>query len=130
MAPKNKTVIMRARISGTRNGADWPHPGEEITLPADEADALLANGMAATTETATALGGVETATTGNQPLRLTAAEAKAAADEQAAAKAREAAAQQEAAAKQAEDQAKENKAAADAEAKAATEAEKKAAAKK
>jgi len=27
-------VTMLAHLSGTRNGADWPEAGEEVTLPA------------------------------------------------------------------------------------------------
>jgi len=37
---------MRAYISGTRDGADWPKPGERVTLPADEGSALVAAGLA------------------------------------------------------------------------------------
>lgn len=39
-------VIMQARISGTRDGEDWPAPGESIDLPDDEAVQLLATGQA------------------------------------------------------------------------------------
>lgn len=39
-------VKMVARISGTRNGADWPAPGEVADVPADEAAALVAAGLA------------------------------------------------------------------------------------
>lgn len=43
----NKTVKMLVRISGTRDGKDWPAPGETISLPDDEADLLIRNGQAA-----------------------------------------------------------------------------------
>lgn len=39
-------VTMKARITGTRNGADWPAPGETVDLPNDEAELLVANGLA------------------------------------------------------------------------------------
>lgn len=122
MAEKKITVRLVGKISGTRDGKEWPAPGETIALPEDEANALLASGIAVKpdTETATAAGTVETATTrGNQPLRVTAAEAKAAADAQALAKAQADADAQAAAAKLLEEQAKQTKADADAEAKAA-----------
>lgn len=38
-------VKMRRQISGTRDGQDWPAPGEEINLPDDEAVTLLGQGM-------------------------------------------------------------------------------------
>ncbi|MHA7275362.1 hypothetical protein ACX80O_02345 [Arthrobacter sp. Hz1] len=91
MAEKNKKVRMVARISGTRDGKDWPAPGESISLPEEEALALLANGMAvdpSIDETATTPGGVETATTaGNRSVREATA-SKAAADKQAAERAK------------------------------------------
>lgn len=126
MAEKNKTVRMVARISGSRDGKDWPAPGETIDLPEAEANQLLLNGMAVlpdVAETATPSGNVETATTarGNQSLK----QAKADADAQAAAKAQADAAAAEAAAKLLEEQAAKTAA----EAKAQAEAEKKAAAK-
>lgn len=37
-------VTMKARISGTRNGQDWPAPGEQIDLPEAEARAMEALG--------------------------------------------------------------------------------------
>lgn len=40
-------VVMRARISGTRNGVDWPAPGEVVELPDAEAVDMLAAGLAA-----------------------------------------------------------------------------------
>lgn len=39
-------VKMVARISGTRNGEDWPAPGEVADVSADEAAALIAAGLA------------------------------------------------------------------------------------
>ena len=44
-------VKMRHQMSGTRDGADWPAPGEEIALPAEEAAALCGNGMAEPVDT-------------------------------------------------------------------------------
>ena len=41
-------VIMAARISGTRDGVEWPAPGEAIDLPDAEAASLLAGGLAKT----------------------------------------------------------------------------------
>jgi len=39
-------VEMCARISGTRNGVDWPGIGETIELPDDEAVAMIGSGLA------------------------------------------------------------------------------------
>lgn len=39
-------VTMRFQISGTRDGLDWPAPGDIIDVPADEADSLVAQGLA------------------------------------------------------------------------------------
>lgn len=123
MATKStKTVRMVGRISGSRDGKDWPAPGGTIELPTEEADALLINGMAVEpdVETATAAtAGVETATRGNQPLRQTAATAKAEADAIAAAKAKAEADAQAKAAERLEEQAKQTADEADAETKAA-----------
>lgn len=122
MAEKKKTVRLVGRISGTRDGKDWPAPGETIALPEDEANQLILSGMATSpdVETATATtAGVETATRGNQPLRATAATSKAQADADAAAKAKAEADAQATAAKLLEEQAAKTKADADAEAKAA-----------
>lgn len=38
-------VKMRAQISGTRDGADWPAPGDTIDVTDDEAAMLVANGL-------------------------------------------------------------------------------------
>lgn len=39
-------VTMTARITGTRNGDEWPAAGETVDLPKDEAELLVANGLA------------------------------------------------------------------------------------
>jgi hypothetical protein len=39
-------VTMIASITGTRDGQDWPAAGEDIDLPADEANALVEAGLA------------------------------------------------------------------------------------
>lgn len=39
-------VTMRRQISGTRDGVDWPAPGETIDVPDDEAATLIALGHA------------------------------------------------------------------------------------
>jgi len=39
-------VTMRRQISGTRDGVDWPAPGETIDVPDDEAAGLIALGHA------------------------------------------------------------------------------------
>ncbi|GAA4849716.1 hypothetical protein GCM10023403_10600 [Pseudonocardia benzenivorans] len=38
-------VRMKHQISGTRDGVEWPAPGEEIDLPDDEAAAVCHTGM-------------------------------------------------------------------------------------
>lgn len=45
-------VKMLVQVTGTRNGAAWPAPGEEIELPKHEADKLIAVGHAEPVETA------------------------------------------------------------------------------
>ena len=45
-------VEMRARISGTRNGVDWPPVGGVVDLPESEASALIALGAAVEVATA------------------------------------------------------------------------------
>ena len=51
-------VQIIARISGLRNGVDWPAPGEFLTLPDGEAKDIIDAGIArmpeAAPETATA----------------------------------------------------------------------------
>ena len=39
-------VIMRAAISGTRDGQEWPKPGEVLSTSADEAAQLVEAGLA------------------------------------------------------------------------------------
>lgn len=39
-------VRMRATLSGTRDGVDWPKRGGTVDLPADEAAHLIAAGLA------------------------------------------------------------------------------------
>ena len=39
-------VIMRARISGTRDGQEWPAPGQVLATTADEAAQLVEAGLA------------------------------------------------------------------------------------
>lgn len=39
-------VEMRAQISGTRNGEDWPAPGVLIDVPEVEAADLIRSGLA------------------------------------------------------------------------------------
>ncbi|MGW1119258.1 hypothetical protein ACWD5B_19455 [Streptomyces tanashiensis] len=41
-------VRMRTKISGTRDGQDWPDKGGEIDLPDDEAEQLIRYGAAET----------------------------------------------------------------------------------
>lgn len=47
-------VVMRWKITGTRNGDDWPDAGESIDLPDAEAADLIAGGLATPAEKATA----------------------------------------------------------------------------
>lgn len=54
-------VTMRHKISGQRDGADWPDPGETIDVPDDEAVMLLAQGMAVEAPAAGEVGPGETA---------------------------------------------------------------------
>jgi hypothetical protein len=39
-------VTMLAKITGTRDGIEWPTPGYDIELPDDEAASLVHNGLA------------------------------------------------------------------------------------
>jgi hypothetical protein len=39
-------VTMKATISGTRDGADWPAVGEVVHLPDAEAEDMIAAGLA------------------------------------------------------------------------------------
>jgi len=46
MAESKKTVRMIARISGTRDGADWPARGETLSVSKSEAEDLIRQGLA------------------------------------------------------------------------------------
>ena len=39
-------VRMKTQLTGTRNGARWPAPGGEVTLPGNEGADLCAAGLA------------------------------------------------------------------------------------
>jgi hypothetical protein len=39
-------VQMKVVMSGTRNGANWPLPGEELEVPDEEGANMCANGLA------------------------------------------------------------------------------------
>ena len=47
--PNRRKVIMKVKmlikISGTRDGQDWPEVGGEIDLPKAEAEQMIANGQ-------------------------------------------------------------------------------------
>lgn len=43
-------IVMRGRISGARDGVDWPDVGGSIEVPAAEAHDLVAMGLAAYTD--------------------------------------------------------------------------------
>ncbi|WP_295837358.1 hypothetical protein [uncultured Microbacterium sp.] len=43
-------IVMLITISGLRNGEPWPRAGRTVTLPAAEAESLVANGYAAPAE--------------------------------------------------------------------------------
>ena len=45
-------VTMIRKVSGTRDGADWPEPGETIDVPDEEAASLISNGLAKEAEPA------------------------------------------------------------------------------
>lgn len=68
-------IEMRAQISGTRNGEDWPAKGGTIDVPDDEAAQLIGQGMAvpaaADEEVEAAADGTstETATVKNTPAK-------------------------------------------------------------
>lgn len=57
----NKTVEMIAGITGTRDGQEWPRPGELLTCTAEEADHLIAAGLAKTPESVPVTKKAETA---------------------------------------------------------------------
>lgn len=59
-------VNMRVKVSGTRNGEEWPAAGGWIDVPDEEAHALIGAGVAVEQEPETATapeGDVEQATT-------------------------------------------------------------------
>ena len=64
MAPKYEVLVA---ISGTRNGKDWPRPGQKIDLPAAEAEDYVRAGLIrdpkAAAEEAAVARAAETATT-------------------------------------------------------------------
>lgn len=39
-------VRMNVKLSGSRDGIDWPDPGDTIDLPADEAEQLISLDLA------------------------------------------------------------------------------------
>jgi hypothetical protein len=41
-------VKMTVQVSGTRNGVEWPAPGETVDVPDDEAAGLVLAGLAET----------------------------------------------------------------------------------
>lgn len=43
---------MKVQVSGTRNGEDWPAPGDVVEVPDEEAVLLLNGGLAETVESA------------------------------------------------------------------------------
>ena len=43
-------VTMKVQVSGTRNGEDWPAPGQVVDLPDAEAVSLINQGMAVPVE--------------------------------------------------------------------------------
>lgn len=54
-------VVVVARISGTRDGIEWPEPGEELTVPDEEAAQLVELGVVRIVEKKTAKPVVEKA---------------------------------------------------------------------
>lgn len=64
-------IEMRAQLSGTRDGAEWPAPGQVIDLPDDEAQLLIDAGLAQPSPSAPPAGAVEEADAGTdvQPSR-------------------------------------------------------------
>lgn len=40
-------IVLLTKISGTRDGEEWPEVGSRLSLPDDEARSLIANGLAA-----------------------------------------------------------------------------------
>jgi hypothetical protein len=64
-------IEMRAQLSGTRDGAEWPAPGQVIDLPEDEALLLVAGGLAVPLADAPAVStvGESDPGTGSEPSR-------------------------------------------------------------
>lgn len=70
-------VRMIVQLSGTRDGADWPAPGELLECPAEEAAQLAGSGLAvsftpaagAAVESAAASPATETAAVKRAPAR-------------------------------------------------------------
>ena len=61
-------VRMIVPISGTRNGQRWPAPGGTVDLPAEEAAAMTAAGMARpVTDTVETAGAPEASETADAP---------------------------------------------------------------
>lgn len=46
----SKVVVIVGRISGTRDGVEWPAPGGELVVPDEEAAQLEAAGLARVVE--------------------------------------------------------------------------------
>lgn len=59
-------VTMRRQISGTRDGVDWPAPGETIDVPDDEAATLIALGHAVVPGEDPAPGAIDRSTKGRK----------------------------------------------------------------
>jgi hypothetical protein len=83
---QTRTIRLRIKISGTRDGEDWPNPGQNLEVSEAEAADLIAAGYAteaAEVETAVAdTAGVETATPqGKASIKSQAAKAEAEAKE-------------------------------------------------
>lgn len=91
MSAETTTVRMAIKISGTRDGNDWPNPGQTIDVSPAEAADLIAGGYARPAEqdeTAVAdTSGIETATPQGKPSIKSQAAAEAAAKAEAESKA-------------------------------------------
>ena len=65
-------VRLVVALTGTRDGVDWPHRGEVIDLPRDEAEHMIAVGQAVpadVVESAAVAPVVETAAAATKPTR-------------------------------------------------------------
>lgn len=67
-------VEMRVQIAGTRDGVEWPAPGDTIVVPDDEGAELCAAGFAVPVK---GTGTVETADAPKAPARKRSSKAKA-----------------------------------------------------